>query len=316
MRTLRDNGQTGGMTSPVTSPLKTAILRLLGLASAILGIYVANAHDAPGAAGLGWLLMVVGVALGVRAARNGVPVWAARTTFLGGVVIAAVAATPIHRSVVTGPLFAQGQEKNLPGVSVAVGVGDALVWAEGFGWRDVGTHTPPPESRFNIGTAAREVAAAVAPLGLTHTGAEAAKAWSPEAIGEEGEDFPPHRPPPRRVAAARIDARRVSAARRSCDVLCAEFRPGPRSRTKTHAHARPGLLRGRHAFYSTPTDLVRFGLAASPGIVNGELAGGLVMSLTTERDSGIVVAGTSNLAGAGTASLARAVAEAFAEELR
>ena len=58
------------------------------------------------------------------------------------------------------------------------------------------------------------------------------------------------------------------------------------------------------AFYSTPSDLVRFALATNPGSVNGELAGGMVMSLMTGRDSGIVIAVTSNMAHANTSSLA------------
>jgi hypothetical protein len=42
----------------------------LGLAIAAMGIYVADADDAPGAAVIGMLLMAVGVVLGVRASRN------------------------------------------------------------------------------------------------------------------------------------------------------------------------------------------------------------------------------------------------------
>ena len=70
------------------------------------------------------------------------------------------------------------------------------------------------------------------------------------------------------------------------------------------------------AFYSTPSDLVRFALATKSGDVNGELAGGLVMSLMTRRDSGIVVAVTSNIAHANTTSLAQRVGDAFAEQTR
>ena len=70
------------------------------------------------------------------------------------------------------------------------------------------------------------------------------------------------------------------------------------------------------AFYSTPSDLVRFGLARTPGSVNGELAGGMVTSLTTARDSGVVVAVTSNMAYANTSSLAVRVGDAFAEPAR
>ena len=44
--------------------------------------------------------------------------------------------------------------QNLPGVSVAVGVGGDIVWAEGFGWADIATGAPvTPETRFRIGTA-------------------------------------------------------------------------------------------------------------------------------------------------------------------
>ena len=71
---------------------------------------------------------------------------------------------------------------------------------------------------------------------------------------------------------------------------------------------------GEMAFYSTPSDLVRFALATKAESVNGELAGGSVMSLVTRRDTGIVVAVASNVAHANTAALAQTVAEAFAEQ--
>ena len=42
-------------------------------------------------------------------------------------------------------------EQNLPGVSVAVGVGGDIVWAEGFGWADLDNRSPiRPEMRFRI----------------------------------------------------------------------------------------------------------------------------------------------------------------------
>lgn len=45
-------------------------------------------------------------------------------------------------------------EQSLPGMSVAVGVGDELVWAEGFGWADLDLQTRvEPDTRFRIGTA-------------------------------------------------------------------------------------------------------------------------------------------------------------------
>src|SRR5687768_10422817 len=210
------------MTSSVTNPVKAFALIALGLAIAAMGIYVANADDAPGAAVIGFLLMLAAVLFGVRTARNRLPIWAGRTALAVGVVIAAFAAFLTHAVTVAAPLFAQAPdvpsvidsapspqyaaavgrarevvrtavlEQNLPGVSVAVGAGGAVVWAEGFGWRDVDTRTPvTPNTRFNIGTAASSVtAAAVGPLGLANTGADPAAEWSPEHIGEPEEDFP------------------------------------------------------------------------------------------------------------------------------
>jgi hypothetical protein len=72
---------------------------------------------------------------------------------------------------------------------------------------------------------------------------------------------------------------------------------------------------GATAFYSTPSDLVRFGLA-NGGSINGELAGGMVMSLMTLRDSGIVVAVLSNIAHANTSALALKIGDAFANRAR
>jgi hypothetical protein len=141
--------------------------------------------------------------LGVKAARNRLTVWAARTALAVGVLVAAFAAFLTHTVAVTAPLFAQPQDvpsvidsaapppytaavervrelvraavlkQNLPGVSVAVAAGGMIVWGEGFGWREVDTQTPvTPKTEFNIGTAASAVTAAVdAPLGLTNTGA-------------------------------------------------------------------------------------------------------------------------------------------------
>jgi Beta-lactamase len=339
-------GHTVGMKTTVMNPVKAFTLFALGLAIAAMGIYVADADDAPGAAVIGMLLMVVGVVLGVRAARNRLPRWAARTALAVGVVVAAFAAFLTHEVVVTAPLFPQSQEvpsvvdsapsrqyaaaverarelvraavleQNLPGVSVAVGAGGTLVWAEGFGWRDVVTRAPvTPDTRFNIGTAASAVTAASAPLGLTNTGADAAKEWSPEAIGEEGEDFPP-----------------LTLLRhviwQPLGLMPAEYPlPGDRATFYVPRSDDNNPRRGRRlmymrdlaccangmAFYSTPSDLVRFALATNPGSVNGELAGGMVMSLITRRDSGIVVAVTSNMAHANTSSLALRVGDAFAK---
>jgi CubicO group peptidase (beta-lactamase class C family) len=52
-------------------------------------------------------------------------------------------------------------EQNLPGLSVAVGVGGETVWAEGFGWADLENQVPvKPETRFRIGTASTALTSA------------------------------------------------------------------------------------------------------------------------------------------------------------
>jgi CubicO group peptidase (beta-lactamase class C family) len=208
-------------------------------------------------------------------------------------------------------------EQNLPGVSVAVGAGGTIVWAEGFGWRDVETRTPvTPNTRFNIGTAASAItAAAVGPLGLTNTGADAAREWSPEHIGEPEEDFP-------------LFTLIRDVIFRPIGLAPAQPLPGdratfyvPRSDDNHPGRGRRlmymrdlACCAGGMAFSSTPSDLVRFALATNADSVNGELAGGSVLSLMTRRDNGIAVAVASNVAHANTADLALKVADAFAEQ--
>jgi hypothetical protein len=343
------------MKTAVMNPLKAFALIGLGLAIAAMGIYVADADDAPGAAVGGMLLMAVGVVLGVRAARNRLSARTARAALVVGVGLAAFAAFLTHEVRVRAQLFPQSQavpsaigptpppphaaaverarelvraailEQNLPGVSVAVGAGvpagtptkeGTIVWAEGFGWRDVGTRTPvTPNTRFNIGTAASAMADAVAPLGLTDSGTDAAKEWSPEAIGEEGEDFPP-----------------LTLLRhivwQPLGLMAAEYPlPGERATFYVPRSEDNDPRRGRRlmymrdlaccangmAFYSTPSDLVRFAMATNADSLNGELAGGRVMSLVTRRDGGLAVAVTSNIAHANTSALAVRILDVFAE---
>jgi hypothetical protein len=347
------------MTTAVMNPVKAFTLVALGLAIAAMGAYmayVAGADDAPGAAAGGMLLMVAGVVLGVKAARNRLPKWAARTALAVGIAVAAFAAFLTHSVNVTAPLFSQSQEvpsvigsapspqyaaavgrarelvraavleQNLPGVSVAVGIAlpsvasakeGTIVWAEGLGWRDVATRAPvTPDTRFNIGTAAAAVTAAVAPLGLTNTGADSAAEWSPEHIGEPEEDFPLFTII-RHVVFRPIGlapAQPLPGDRATFYVPRSDDNPG-RGRRLMYMRDLACCTNGM-AFYSTPSDLVRFALATNPGSVNGELAGGMVMSLMMGRDSGIVIAVTSNMAHANTSSLALRVGDAFAEQTR
>lgn len=56
-------------------------------------------------------------------------------------------------------------ERNLPGLSVAVGAGSELVWAEGFGWADLDKRVPvAPQMRFRIGTASTALTSAAVGL--------------------------------------------------------------------------------------------------------------------------------------------------------
>ncbi len=345
------------MHTSLANPGKAFTLIALGLVIAAMGVYVAEADDAPGAGGMALLVMAVGVVLGVRAGRGRLPAWAARTAIAVGIAIAIFAAVVTRSVAAAAPLFPQAQEvpsvagpatppqyrpavdqaralvrqavrdQNLPGISVAVGAGlpaaasaeedDAIVWAEGFGWRDVGTQTPvTPETRFNIGSAAPVVMPAAAILALTHTGVDPAAAWSPEHIGEPEEDAP-------------FLALFRHTILQPLGITPAEY-PLPDDRATFYvptAHDN-NPARGRRlmrmrdlaccadgmAFYSTPSDLVRVALERHLPSVNGELAGGTVASLLTDPNNGIVVAVTSNMAYADTAALAKAIADAFAAD--
>src|SRR5262245_61619872 len=337
------------MTSSVTNSLKAFALVALALAMAAVGIYLAYANDAPGGAVGGFLPMLAAVLVGVRTARKRLPIWAGRTALAVGALVAAFAAFLTHAVAVAAPLFAQPPdvpsvsesapspqwaaavdrarpmvraaivEQNLPGVSIAVGTGGGIVWAEGFGWRDVVTKTPvTPATRFDIGTASPVVAsAALASLGMTNTGTDSAAAWSPEAIGEPGEDFPPL------TFMRHLVFQPIGLAPAEYPL------PGDRAtfyvpRSDDNNPRRGRLLMymrdlaccaGGMAFYSTPSDLVRVGLA-NGGSIDGALAGGMVTSLMTQRDSGIVVAVMSNVAHANTTSLALKVGDAFAKQAR
>jgi CubicO group peptidase (beta-lactamase class C family) len=209
-------------------------------------------------------------------------------------------------------------EQNLPGVSIAVGTGGGIVWAEGFGWRDVVTQTPvTPNTRFNIGTAASVVTApAVASLGLTNTGAERAQEWSPEQVGEPGEDFPLFTLIRHNIfqPIGLAPAEYPLAGDRATFYVPRSDDNDPRRGRRLMYMRDLACCAGGMAFYSTPSDLVRFALATKADSVNGELAGGSVLSLMTRRDNGIVVAVASNVAHANTAALALKVADVFAEQ--
>jgi CubicO group peptidase (beta-lactamase class C family) len=104
----------------------------------------------------------------------------------GGGVAWVVSRPPVHESPASVPAAAAGApperfslavenarrvarallvEKNLPGLSVAVGVDAQIVWAEGFGWADVDHRTPvTPLTRFRLGALSKPLTAIAAAL--------------------------------------------------------------------------------------------------------------------------------------------------------
>jgi CubicO group peptidase (beta-lactamase class C family) len=326
-------------------------------------------------------------------------------------------------------------EQNLPGLSVAVGVDDELVWAEGFGWANLEGHERvSPGTRFRIGTASTLLTSAAAGVLLEQGRLDLdmeiqryvpefpEKPWRVTLRqvmghlagmrtdgGDEGPLFTSHCERP--VEALRFFADRsllfepgtqyrfssygwivVSAAIEQAtgerflafmqkqvfaplgmnDTLVDSATEAIPERATPYfprfgADPRYGLhlmrpidyscYAGASAFLSTPSDLVRFGLAANSGALlrpatvdtlrtpqriasgeetgyglgwdletvtlageqtpvaghDGDLLGGMVASLMTFRERGLVVAVMSNISYADTSSLALNVAEAFAE---
>ena len=276
-----------------------------------MGIYVAEADDAPGAAVIGMLLMAVGVVLGVRAARNRLPMWAARAALAVGVVVAAFAAFLTHGVVVTAPLFPQSQEvpsvvtrrrrHNTRRPSSARGSSCAQpYWSKTCpgvrggrcrrhrrlgrrvrmeGRRDAGARHAGHAIQHRHGGVRghRRRRAARADQYRRDSAAE----WSPEHIGEPEEDFPLFTII-RHVIFRPIGlapAQPLPGDRATFYVPRSDDNPG-RGRRLMYMRDLACCTNGM-AFYSTPSDLVRFALATNPGGVNGELAGGMVMSLMT-----------------------------------
>jgi len=108
-------------------------------------------------------------------------------TFVGGLwVYVSATATPLHPTLEDVPTVTRSApaprwvtavdrarqiaraglvEQNLPGVSVAVGAGGEIVWAEGFGWADLENREKvAPETRFRIGTASTALTSAAVGL--------------------------------------------------------------------------------------------------------------------------------------------------------
>ncbi len=329
-------------------------------------------------------------------------------------------------------------EQNLPGLSIAVGVGGDIVWAEGFGWADLANRVPvAPDTRFRIGTASTVLTSAAVGLLL-----EKGRLQLDEKIQTYVPEFP-QKPWPvtLRQLMAHVSGVRNDGAdegpllsaecQRPVDALphFAErpllFEPGTRfsyssygwilvsaaveaaadepflafmrkqvfeplgmndTRADSATEPIPGLATfyfprfaaepryglhlmreldyscyaGSSVFLSTPSDLVRFGMATNSGTLlqpatvhvlqtpqrlvsgqetgyglgwdleteslagrhtrlaghDGDSLGGMVASLMTFREDGIVVAVTSNISYANTYAVALKVAQAFAEQAK
>jgi serine beta-lactamase-like protein LACTB, mitochondrial len=82
-------------------------------------------------------------------------------------------------------------EQNLPGLSVAVGIGGDIVWAEGFGWADLEKRVPvSPDTQFRIGTASTALTSAAIGLLL-----EKSHVTLDDRIQTYVPEFPQHQSP-------------------------------------------------------------------------------------------------------------------------
>lgn len=389
------------MTSTVANLLKALALFVLGAAIVAAGIYIRRTDDLPGATLLGVVSLLASIVVGVKIARNRVSASTVRAAFAVGVLVALFEGLLVYRIALAAPLHPEPQNvpsavqsapssqwtqpvehsrqlvraalssQNLPGLSVAVGAGGTLAWAEGFGWADIKhRRAVTPDMRFRMGTGSTlltaagarmlteqgnlkldspiqavsvddedprfrqrceqpgdAVSAAIAhaagqpflpfmqqqvfqPLGMNHTAAESSIEENPEHVGEPEEDAP--------ILSIIHDGllTPLGGGRRYgpetiATVYIPRFGTDPRRGVERMRPRNYSCFAGSMAFYSTASDLVRFGLAKD-GAFDGELVGGRVMSLLTQRDRGVVVAVMSNVTHADTSAIAQRVAAAFA----
>jgi serine beta-lactamase-like protein LACTB, mitochondrial len=189
------------------------------------------------------------------------------------------------------------------------------------------------------------------PLAMPNTGAESAKEENPEHVGEDAEDPPPFRAiheiilQPWRVITGRQGEANAPESTRPATYYVPQFGPHPVYQYALHVASPRNLscYAGALAFFSTPSDLVRFELGMNggrllrPATVQsldtfGRTAGGYdgqllgvrgtfereelgvtIISVVTMRERGIVVAAMSNITSADTSTVARTVGDAFAK---
>ena len=185
------------------------------------------------------------------------------------------------------------------------------------------------------------------PLGMEDTYAESTKEENPDHVGEPGEDAPP-------ITFVRemileplgiVDPKAVPATSNRATFYVPRSGADPRHGQQVMRPHNLSCYAGSMAFLSTPSDLVRFGMAVHGGKLlrpdtvrqlqtsprlasgtetghglggdlglDGDLRGGRVATLVTLPEQGIVVSVTSNISHADTASIAQGIAQAFAEQ--
>jgi hypothetical protein len=183
------------MTSTVTSLLKALALFVLGAAIVAAGIYIRRTDDLPGVTLLGVVALLASIVMGVKVARNRLSTRTVRAAFAVGVLVTLVEGFLVYRIALAAPLHPEPlnepsamqsapssqwtaaveqaqqvvraalSDQNLPGLSVAVGAGGGVAWAEGFGWADLKHRRPvTPDMQFRMGTGSTLLTAAGARL--------------------------------------------------------------------------------------------------------------------------------------------------------
>ena len=166
------------------------------------------------------------------------------------------------------------------------------------------------------------------PLGMNNTGAESATEENPEDVGGPGEDPPPFTLIRELIMEPLGVAKpRPPRAGEPATFYAPGRGPHPPFRYGLHVRHPRNLscFAGAMAFFSTPSDMVRFSLALNNGTLLQPATVQLLpphapvrsdafpVSLTTLPESGIVVSVMSNVSHADTSAIAQSVAKAFAE---
>ena len=122
--------------------------------------------------------------------------------------------------------------QNLPGLSVAVGVDESLVWAEGFGWAEVASRVPvTPETRFRIGSASTLLTSAAVGVLLEQNRL---------TLDEEIQRYVPEFP----MTPQRVTLRQVMGHVAGIRTESADNRPLSRQRCERTAEAMPHVADG------------------------------------------------------------------------